>query len=136
MGFTARRSMGGRMSVKIVLQLQLIIWNYVALGMLDDTRDKRDERDSRDKCQRIVLHGETIFSIVFGLYFFFNTCVVKQELASVPATTLFASSIHDQQIENPKTFKSETQMRGLHLSTAHGTQSRMIPALDDGTWAS
>ena len=122
MGFTARRSMGGRMYVKIVLQLQLIIWNYAALGMLDDTRDKRDERDSRDKCQRIVSWG--------------NVCVVKQELASVPATTLFASSIHDQQIENPKTFKSETQMRGLHLSTAHGTQSRMIPALDDGTWAS
>ena len=60
--------------------------------MLDDTRDKRDERDSRDKCQRIVLRGETIFSRVFGLHLFFNACVVNQELASLPATTLFASS--------------------------------------------
>ena len=28
--------------------------------MSGDTRDKRDEGDVRDKCQRIVLHGETI----------------------------------------------------------------------------
>ena len=32
----------------------------MAVGNAGDTRDKRDEGDARDKCQRIVLHGETI----------------------------------------------------------------------------
>jgi hypothetical protein len=52
MGFTARRSMGGRMYVKKVLQkLSGMMWR---LGMPDDTCDKHDDRDSRDKCHRIV----------------------------------------------------------------------------------